>query len=89
MMMTQLGEYLTTSLTTPLTMPALIATRSSRVMPGLRATPAVMITMSELAVSAISVVPTASIAWPAMGPAWIRSSTLPLASPSTTSTRTI
>lgn len=41
------GQYLATPSTTPATMPALILKRSSRVMPGLRGTPAGMITKSH------------------------------------------
>jgi hypothetical protein len=45
------GEPATTFWVTSRTMPALILSRSSRVMPGLRATPEVMTTMSDPAVS--------------------------------------
>jgi hypothetical protein len=45
------GERFTTSPTTPSTMALLVASRSSRLMPGFRATPAVMTTTSESAVS--------------------------------------
>ena len=43
------GEYFATCPTTLFIMPRLVARRSSRLMPGLRGIPAVMMTMSELA----------------------------------------
>ena len=46
------GDFATTCSVTVFTMPALVSWSCSRVMPGLRAMPAVMTTMSELAVSA-------------------------------------
>ncbi len=46
------GEAAAAALTTLDTMPALVATRSSRLMPGLRGMPEVTTTMSEPAVSA-------------------------------------
>jgi len=48
----QSGDCFTTSSVTEPTMPALMLMRSSRLMPGLRATPAVTTTMSESFVSA-------------------------------------
>ena len=51
-MMMELGEYLTTSSTTLDTMSALVLSRSSRLMPGLRGSPEVMMTTSESAVCA-------------------------------------
>jgi hypothetical protein len=47
-----LGEYRTTWDTTVLTILALVWSRSSRLIPGLRAMPAVTTTTSEFAVSA-------------------------------------
>ncbi len=46
------GETAVASLTTPDTMPALVASSSSRLIPGLRAIPDVTTMMSEPAVSA-------------------------------------
>ncbi len=48
----QFGEYCTDLPTQSLMILKLVLSRSSRLMPGLRGTPAVMTTMSELAVSA-------------------------------------
>ncbi len=45
------GEVFLICSLTDFTMPAFVLSRSSRLMPGLRAMPAVMTTMSELAVS--------------------------------------
>ena len=45
------GEYLTTDSVTEVIIPAFVLTRSSRLIPGLRAIPAVMMTRSEWAVS--------------------------------------
>jgi len=46
------GDALTASATTARTMPALVSMSCSRVMPGFRAMPAVMMTMSESAAAA-------------------------------------
>ena len=46
-----LGERLTISFVTDATMFSFVVTRSSRLMPGLRGTPAVMTTTSEPSVS--------------------------------------
>ena len=46
-----LGDVFLTCSDTDLTMPAFVFSRSSRDMPGLRAMPAVMMTMSESIVS--------------------------------------
>ena len=46
------GETAAAALTTPRTIPAFVAIRSSRLMPGLRAMPDVTTMMSEPAVSA-------------------------------------
>ena len=51
MMSTASGERCTTSRVTEPTMFRLVSRRSSRLMPGLRATPEVMTTMSEPSVS--------------------------------------
>ena len=48
----QFGEYLTTSFVTAFIIPWFVVTKSSRLIPGLRAMPAVMTTISESAVSA-------------------------------------
>ena len=50
--MMQFGEYLTTCSVTAFMMPKLTLSRSSRLMPGLRGTPDVTTTTSELAVCA-------------------------------------
>ena len=47
MVMMALGQYLATPVQSVLTMPALMLKRSSRVMPGLRGTPAGMMTTSQ------------------------------------------
>ena len=52
MMRTESGEYFTTSSTTAETMPAFVFNKSSRLMPGLRGRPEVMMTTSEFAVCA-------------------------------------
>ena len=50
-MMTALGECFAMFSATPRTMPALTPIKSMRLMPGLRGSPAVMTTTSELAVA--------------------------------------
>ena len=51
--MMQFGEYLTTCSVTAFMIPKLTLSRSSRLMPGLRGTPEVMTTTSELAVCGV------------------------------------
>jgi hypothetical protein len=51
-MITHWGECLTICVVTPLMISKFFSRRSSRLIPGLRASPAVMTTTSELAVSA-------------------------------------
>src|SRR5713101_7538768 len=82
------GEYRITCSTTPRTMPVLVSSNCSRVMPGLRAIPAMMTTTSEPAVSAYPLLPTTRTSHPATGKAWVRSSALPMGIFSITSTRT-
>src|SRR3989442_826132 len=82
------GEYRITCSTTPRTMPVLVSSTCSRVMPGLRAIPAMMTTTSEPAVSASPLLPTTRTSHPATGRAWVRSSALPMGIFSITSTRT-
>src|SRR5262245_59382846 len=79
---------LTICSTTDPTISAFLNSRSSRVIPGLRARPAVMTTMSELAVSSYPLLPTSVESYRWMGPACSRSSALPCGTPSMTSTRT-
>ncbi len=66
----------------------LISSRSSRLMPGLRGTPAVTITTSAPAMSLYSDVPLIVALKPSTGPDWLRSSALPCGTPSTMSNRT-
>src|SRR2546425_1021292 len=82
------GEYRITCSPTPRTMPVLVSRNCSRVMPGLRAIPAMMTTTSEPAVSAYPLLPTTRTSHPATGRAWVRSSALPMGIFSITSTRT-
>ena len=82
------GERRTTSSTTFETMPAFVFNRSSRLMPGLRASPAVMITTSELSVSSYVFAPVMRTSKPSTGAASARSKALPCGTPSTISTRT-
>jgi hypothetical protein len=56
-MMTASGDCATTCSVTLRTMPMLVRNRSSRLMPGFRATPLVMTTTSELAVSSYPLAP--------------------------------
>ena len=64
------------------TIRALVESRSSRLMPGLRAMPAVTTTTSLPAVAAQSVVPVSRESKPMIGAAWKRSSALPAGIPS-------
>src|SRR5262245_16840400 len=67
---------------------ALVPTRSSRLMPGLRATPAVTIQTSAPAMSSYLFVPITFPSKPSTGPACERSSAFPWGKPSITSKRT-
>ena len=67
---------------------AFVFSRSSRLMPGLRARPAVMITTSELSVSSYVFEPIIRTSKPSMGAASARSNPLPCGTPSTISTST-
>ena len=82
------GECATALFTTLRTMPALVPSRSSRVMPGLRGTPEVTTTTSEPAVSAQSLVPVTELLKPTHGAPSAMSSALPCGRPSTMSVRT-
>ena len=66
----------------------LASSRSSRLIPGFRGSPAVITTMSELAVSLKSLVPTILTSEPITGIASVISSALPCGMPSTMSTNT-
>ena len=67
---------------------ALVRSRSSRLIPGLRGTPAVMITTSEPRVASYLLAPVTLTLAPATGVASSRSRALPWGMPSTTSTST-
>ena len=67
----------------------LISRRSSRLMPGLRGTPAVTITTSAPAMSLYSDVPLMLASKPSTEEDWLRSSDLPCGTPSTMSKRTM
>ena len=82
------GDCSTACETTERTMPALVASRSSRVMPGLRGTPEVTMTTSDPALSRHSVEPVTRTEEAAHGLASWMSSALPAASPSTMSMST-
>src|SRR5690242_9229801 len=69
-------------------MPALVLSRSSRDMPGLRAMPAVMTTTSEPAVSSYPLVPITRVSYSSIGADCHWSSPLPCGIPSAMSTRT-
>ena len=87
MMKVASGECSMALPTTLRTMPALVPSRSSRVMPGRRGTPEVTTTTSEPAVSAHSFVPVTETLVPTQGAASAMSSALPCGSPSTMSMR--
>ena len=64
---------------------ALMPSRSSRLMPGLRATPEVTMQTSAPAMSSILFVPVIRASKPSIGPDSAKSSAFPCGSPSTTS----
>ncbi len=82
------GERRPVSSATFFTMSPFAASRSSRLMPGFRARPAVITMISEPAVSSYPFVPVTFESYPSTGPASRRSSPLPCGTPSTTSTIT-
>src|SRR5437899_1166058 len=69
-------------------MPALVSSSCSLVMPGLRATPAIMTTTSESAVSSYPLLPVMRTSTPRIGAACVRSRALPIGIFSMMSTRT-
>ena len=81
-------EYLRALRVASLTILALMVRRSSRLIPGLRGTPAVITTISEPFVAAKSLLPTTATSLPTTGKASSKSSALPWGIPSTISTRT-
>src|SRR5205807_6179547 len=83
-----LGDRFVTCSVTPRTMPALVARRSSRLIPGFRAIPATITTMSDCSVSSYPLVPVIRKSTPSMGSASSRSSALPCGMPSMTWTST-
>ena len=82
------GDVRFTCSLTDLTMPAFVLSRSSRDIPGLRAMPAVMTTMSEPAVSSYPLVPITRESKPSIGADCHWSSPFPCGTPSATSTMT-
>ena len=82
------GAYCRTPSDTWVMILALVPRRSSRLMPGLRAMPAVTMHTSAPAMSSYRVVPVMSASKPSMGADWSRSSALPWGRPSTTSNST-
>ena len=73
----QSGERSTTCRTTPDTIFALVITRSSRDIPGLRGMPLVITTIFDPAVSSYPLVPVTSESYPTIGPDWSMSRALP------------
>src|SRR5438105_1778267 len=82
------GQWRLISSETCFTMSALVRTRSSRLIPGLRAMPAVTTTRSLPAAGPQSFAPTTRVSKPSMGADSHWSSPLPWGTPSITSTRT-
>ena len=87
-MMMAPGDFATADTVQLLTMPLFVFIRSSRLIPGLRAIPAVMTTMSEFAVSLYPFDPTTRTSVFSTGVASTMSSAFPCGIPSMTSTRT-
>ncbi len=85
-MMMELGATRAMFSATLLTMPALVRTRSSRLMPGFRAMPAVTMKSSAPAASSYPWLPRIRASKPSMGPLCHWSSALPWGIPSATST---
>ena len=82
------GDRAAISLVTLPTIFILVLIRSSRLIPGLRAMPAVMMTTSEPALGPYSLQPSKEQSYPCTGPACIRSKAFPWGMPSTISTST-
>ena len=87
-MMMQLGEYLTTSRVTAVVIFMLVSSRSSRLIPGRRAIPAVITTTSESADASYPLLPVMLASEPITGPDSSMSRALPWGRSSTTSTIT-
>ena len=87
-MKTAFGEAFAAAVATSRTMPALMLSSSSRVMPGLRGSPEVMTTTSEPLVSSQPLLPVSLALKPTCGADSARSSDLPCGNPSTMSCKT-
>ena len=82
------GERLATSAVTLPTISSFFQSRSSRLIPGLRGSPAVMTTMSEFSVPSYVFVPRSSASYVSTGAVSFMSSDFPCGTPSTMSTST-
>src|SRR3990172_8069142 len=87
-MIMALGDFAVDLRVTSLTIPAFTLRRSSRLIPGFRGRPEVMMMMSEPAVSSYPLVPVTIVSYPYTGPDCMRSSAFPCGIPSTMSTST-
>src|SRR4030067_485144 len=86
-MIMALGDFAVDLRVTSLTIPAFTLRRSSRLIPGFRGRPEVMMMMSEPAVSSYPLVPVTIVSYPYTGPDCMRSSAFPCRSPPTVSPR--
>ena len=82
------GDWATACSVTEPTIFSFVVTRSSRLMPGCRGSPAVITTTSEPAVGSYVVEPVTFGSYPSTAPAWLMSSAFPSGRPSLMSTRT-
>ena len=82
------GDDLATCSVTFFMIPALVLIRSSRLMPGFRGIPAVIMTILDPSVASYALVPISRASCFSTGAASVRSSALPWGTPSTMSTKT-
>ena len=88
MIKTESGDKAATCRVTVLTIPALVLMRSSRLIPGFRGMPAVMITISDPAEASYSLAPMRRESCFSMGAASAKSRALPWGTPSIMSIKT-